>query len=166
MYFHRLYILHTKNDTSVITSNQTNSCMYEYLLFGKSILLQQKSFLRGQIRETKKIIFKTFMFLQLIRFFSVLLLQFFFSILSKTQTQEKHVQDIKNKENPSPSLPSIFVCLKILQKDLNKQNSDLLIYTRTHEKRYNLPITPLQNPPKSIRDGRLLEMPITPTQNL
>lgn len=63
MYFHRLYILHTKNDTSVITSNQTNSCMYEYLLFGKSISLQQKSFLRGQIRETKKTIIETFMFL-------------------------------------------------------------------------------------------------------
>lgn len=90
----------------------------------------------------------------------------FFPILSKTQTQEKYVQDIRNKENPSPSLPSLFVLLKILQKDLNKQNFDLLIYTRTHGKRYNLHAYSTIESTKSIRDGPLLEMPITPTQNL
>ena len=45
---------------------------------------------------------------------------------------------------------------EILQNDQNKLNSKLLIYTRTHEKGKNLLITPVQNQPKSLRDGLFL----------
>lgn len=57
---------------------------------------------------------------------------------------------------------------EILQKDQNKLNSELLIYTRTHEKGKNLPFTPVQNQPKSLRDGPFLwiDLPITMALNL
>ena len=84
---------------------------------------------------------------------------FFFSYFSKILTQEKSIQDIINKGNLNQPLLSIDVSQtrgQILQNDQNKLNSKLLIYIRTHEKGKKLPITLIQNQPKSLRDGPFL----------